>query len=199
MACGSTPDVGSPPWRARGSILGSATVLVLLVAEFDKWRQTAKEELILYLVKALNRDNKKDVYYHKLASGNRQNPIERKKQKNDISCNSCGRWHWEERRERPAEGREQLTRSDTGKRGDLIAQLAKSTGRKQQERLVPSVSALCCSWWVPMCSPPPPLSRAAACHGSLHRNRMISPHLLVNTGHCGSHAKAGPFVLDRDH
>lgn len=36
-------------------------------------------------------------------------------------------------------GGEQLTRSDTGKRGDLIAQLAKSTGRKQQERLVPSV------------------------------------------------------------
>lgn len=32
-----------------------------------------------------------------------------------------------------------MTRSDTGKRGDLIAQLAKSTGRKQQERLVPSV------------------------------------------------------------
>lgn len=37
------------------------------------------------------------------------------------------------------EGGEQLTRSDTGKRGDLIAQLAKSTGRKQQERPVPSV------------------------------------------------------------
>lgn len=40
---------------------------------------------------------------------------------------------------REGEGGEQLTRSDTGKRGDLIAQLAKSTGRKQQERLVPSV------------------------------------------------------------
>lgn len=64
---------------------------------------------------------------------------EKKGEKNDISCNSCGRWHWEERRERPAKGGEQLTRSDTGKRGDLIAQLAKSTGRKQQERLVPSV------------------------------------------------------------
>lgn len=63
----------------------------------------------------------------------------KEKKKNDISCNSCGRWHWVERRERPAEGGEQLTRSDTGKRGDLIAQLAKSTGRKQQERLVPSV------------------------------------------------------------
>lgn len=62
--------------------------------------------------------------------------------KNDISCNSCRLWHWEERRERwrkEREGGEQLTRSDTGKRGDLIAQLAKSTGRKQQERLVPSV------------------------------------------------------------
>lgn len=68
--------------------------------------------------------------------------------KNDISRNSCRLWHWEERRERKrrerekereAEGGEQLTRSDTGKRGDLIAQLAKSTGRKQQERLVPSV------------------------------------------------------------
>lgn len=46
----------------------------------------------------------------------------------------------EERRERERRERgEQLTRSDTGKRGDLIAQLAKSTGRKQQERLVPSV------------------------------------------------------------
>lgn len=132
---------------------------------------------------------------------------EEKKKQPDISCNSCRRWHWEERRERPAEGGEQLTRSDTGKRGDLIAQLAKSTGRKQQERLVPSV-------WLSsppllvgpsvafLCSrhPPSPLfSRTAACHGSLHRNKMISPHLLVNTGHRGSHAKAGPFVLDRDH
>ncbi|TNN48125.1 hypothetical protein EYF80_041696 [Liparis tanakae] len=43
------------------------------------------------------------------------------------------------RREGGRERGEQLTRSDTGKRGDLIAQLAKSTGRKQQERLVPSV------------------------------------------------------------
>lgn len=33
-----------------------------------------------------------------------------KKRKNDISCNSCGRRRWEERR-----GGEQLTRSDTGK------------------------------------------------------------------------------------
>ena len=65
--------------------------------------------------------------------------------KNDISRNSCRLWHCEERSERAREtkrereGGEQLTRSDTGKRGDLIAQLAKSTGRKQQERLVPSV------------------------------------------------------------
>ena len=94
--------------------------------------------------KPLNRDNRQDAYYHKLPSSNRPNPMERgkkkkKKKENDISGNSCGRWHWEERRERPAEGGEQLTRSDTGKRGDLIAQLTKSTGRKQQERLVPSV------------------------------------------------------------
>lgn len=113
-----------------------------------------------------------------------------------------------EERERPAEGGEQLTRSDTGKRGDLIAQLAKSTGRKQQERLVPSVwlgsppllvgpsVAFLCSLHPPS---HPPFPRTAACHGSLHRNKMISPHLLVNTGHRGSHAKAGPFVLDRDH
>lgn len=62
--------------------------------------------------------------------------------KNDISRNSCRLWHWEERRERKRkerEGGKQLTRSDMGKRGDLIAQLAKRTGRKQQERLVPSV------------------------------------------------------------
>lgn len=131
-----------------------------------------------------------------------------KKKKNDISCNSCRRWHWEERRERPAEGGEQLTRSDTGKRGDLIAQLAKSTGRKQQERLVPlslaQLSAapggsLCGLPLLPLPTPPPLFPRTAACHGSLRWNKMISPHLLVNTGHRGSHAKAGPFVLDRDH
>lgn len=51
----------------------------------------------------------------------------------------AGRRGEERERERKKEGGEQLTRSDTGKRGDLIAQLAKSTGRKQQERLVPSV------------------------------------------------------------
>lgn len=79
-------------------------------------------------------------------------------QKNDISRNSCRLVHWEERRERQREGGEQLTRSDTGKRGDLIAQLAKSTGRKQQERLVPSVwpGSLCCFWWVPLWPSSPP-------------------------------------------
>jgi len=111
-----------------------------------------------------------------------------------------------EKRERERE-EEQLTRSDTGKRGDLIAQLAKSTGRKQQERLVPSVGPgsllLLVGPSVAFLSSllllPPPPSRTAACHGSLHRNKMISPHLLMNTGHHGSHAEAGPFVLDRDH
>lgn len=60
-----------------------------------------------------------------------------------------------------------MTRSDTGKRGDLIAQLAKSTGRKQQERLVPSVwpgsllllvgpSVAFLSSLSPQPSPPPP-------------------------------------------
>lgn len=67
-----------------------------------------------------------------------------------------------------------------------------------------SGSALCCSWWVPLwpssaAFTPPLFPRTAACHGSLRWNKMISPHLLVNTGHRGSHAKAGPFVLDRDH
>lgn len=113
--------------------------------------------------------------------------------------------------ERQREGGEQLTRSDTGKRGDLIAQLGKSTGRKQQERLVPSVwpgsllllvgpsVAFLSSLPSPLLPFSPPPSRTAACHGSLHRNKMISSHLLMNTGHHGSHAKAGPFVLDRDH
>lgn len=73
-----------------------------------------------------------------------------------------------ERREKEREegGREQLTRSDTGKRGDLIAQLAKSWGRKQQGGLVPqSGRPLCCFWWAPSSaasphpSPHPPLPR----------------------------------------
>lgn len=68
--------------------------------------------------------------------------------------------------------------------------------------------ALCSFWWVPLWPSSPPLpppfsshppSRTAACHGSLHRNKMISSHLLMNTGHHCSHARAGPFVLDRDH
>lgn len=72
-----------------------------------------------------------------------------------------------------------------------------------------SGSALRCSWWVPILwpssapfSPPPfrPLfSRTAACHGSPHRNKMIGPHLLKNTGHRGRRAKARAFVLDWDH
>lgn len=76
-------------------------------------------------------------------------------------------------REKEIERGEQLTRSDTGKRGDLIAQLAKSTGRKQQERLVPSVwpgsllllvgpsvaflSSLSPSSLFPLSPPPPPV------------------------------------------
>lgn len=105
-----------------------------------------------------------------------------KKKKTDISCNSCRLWHWEERREQPGEGGEQLTRSDTGKRGDLIAQLAKSTGRKQQERLV---SVWPCSLLLlvgpssaflfpvtppnPVLLPPPPPPRPPSPHGRLSR------------------------------
>lgn len=43
------------------------------------------------------------------------------------------------------------------------------------------------------------LPHTASCQGSLHRNRMISSHLLLNMGHHGSNAKAGPFVSDRGH
>lgn len=51
----------------------------------------------------------------------------------------------------------QLTRSDMGKRGDLIAQLAKSTGRKQQERLVPpTTTSLSWSCWDPLWPSSPP-------------------------------------------
>lgn len=118
-----------------------------------------------------------------------------------------------EEREGEREG-EQLTRSDTGKRGDLIAQLAKSTGKEAAGKaglpppsvwpglllVGPSVAFLYPQ--TPSSLLPPPSSLlpcTAACHGSLHRNKMISSHLLMNTGHHGSHAKAGPFVLDRDH
>lgn len=55
---------------------------------------------------------------------------------------------------------------------------------------------------LPSPSFPPPSSLlpcTAACHGSLHRNKMISSHLLMNTGHHGTPSEAGPFVLDRDH
>lgn len=68
-------------------------------------------------------------------SRHRQNPIQKMTSAATAAGCGTGRRGGRER----VEGGEQLTRSDTGKRGDLIAQLAKSTGRKQQERLVPSV------------------------------------------------------------
>lgn len=82
-------------------------------------------------------------------------------QKYDISDGSCGLRRWEESGRRHTEAAEQLTRSDTGRRGDLIAQLAKSDGKEaagtagRLSRARPD----CCSWWAPPLWPSSPLHR----------------------------------------
>lgn len=53
-----------------------------------------------------------------------------------------------------------LTRSDMGKRGDLIAQLAKSTGRSS--RRICSPPPLVWSWWVPLWPSSPPFPHLPA-------------------------------------
>lgn len=119
----------------------------------------------------------------------RQQPTSRHRQKSYLKmtsgataagCSAVRRWK-ERRREK--QGWEQLTRSDTGKRGDLIAQLAKSTGRKRQERLVPSVWL---GFSLPLMGPsvaflfrpPPPTSFPHCCLSrltTLEQNDHLSP------------------------
>ena len=132
--------------------------------------------------------------------------------KNDISRNSCRLWHSEEMEGEKEGNRERRTidQKRHGKERWPDCSAGQEHGKEAAGKAGPqSGLALCCFWWVPLWPssppfPPPrpcpqPPSRTAACHGSLRRNKMISSHLLMNTGHHGSHAKAEPFVLDRDH
>lgn len=127
--------------------------------------------------------------------------------KNDIRSNSCRLWCCAEM-EGEKEGKTGKGTIDQKRHGKERWPDC-SAGQEHGKEAAGKAGPLSLAWLfaasdgslcgLPLSPRPQPPSRTAAYHGSLHRNKMIISHLLVNMGHHGSHAKPGPHILDRDH
>lgn len=114
-------------------------------------------------MQALNRDNKQDAYYHKRASGNRQNPIETKKGKMTSAATAAGGGTG--RRGGSDRQREENNWPEATREREVTWLLSWPKAREGSSRKgwsPQSGSALRCSWWVPLWpssapfTPPPP-------------------------------------------